>query len=151
MLMILIKGTPQEISDFLRLHPEGFGGRERSSMEDAAEPDPEGNDWTRRSMQDFYARIHGKNKDLIGFVLRNGGSSTRSEVMKHFGFGRDAAGGGHRGILAAIAKHAKSATKSRDASFFQTTRPEPGVIRYAIHPEVLNLIRETQLDFGADA
>jgi hypothetical protein len=151
--MILLNGTPQEITEFLKLHPEGFGSTEKSSgqssVEDAlVEP---GNNWTRRSMHDFYARIYGKNKEVVGFVIRNGGSTTRSEIMKHFGFSRDSAGGGHRGILAAIAKHARSATKSKDASLFHTSRPEPGVIRYSIHPEILHLIREMQLDFGGEA
>lgn len=155
--MTFLHGTPEELSRFLKLHPELLSKTDKNQMQPTInkdiEPSSRENHWTPASMRDFHARMYGKQKELIRIVIEKGGRATKQDVKDHFKFNSEQS---ISGLLAAITKNACHATQSDKAMFFQygfkdEAGPKKRAAFYSIASELLELIRELKLDFSASS
>ncbi len=127
--MTFLHGTPEELSRFLKLHPELLSKTDKNQMQPTInkdiEPSSRENHWTPASMRDFHARMYGKQKELIRIVIEKGGGATKQDVKDHFKFNSEQS---ISGLLAAITKNACHATHwIRLCSFNMALRMRQGL------------------------
>lgn len=91
--------------------------------------------WTEQSARRLWGLLYGEQAKLVKFLVsREGGKASYAELCKHMGYE-----GQHlSGILSAITRNAKTATKNSGARLVDWRLIKNGVSEYFIDPEALS-------------
>jgi len=135
----VLEGQPSEIVEAIReLAAKNIGGNGSRLLHPQAQPAVSAV-WTEARVQTLWNFLYGRQKELVRFLVKQGGKATIQEVMTELNLKKATE---VAGLRSCITRNARRETGNKRAALIAWERDPKGNWHYRIAPEILGYLKK---------